>query len=70
MDISTISSATITAIGNTSTRNGDAVAITMQKKAMDMQAVSAMQLIASAASVQTASAQGADALGANLDVKA
>ncbi len=70
MDISSISSTTITSIANSSTRNGDAVAITMQKKAMDIQADAAMQLIASAASVQTSANASGGNLGANVNVKA
>ncbi len=70
MDISSISSTTITSIANSATRNGDAVAITMQKKAMDIQADAAMQLIASAASVQTSANASNGNLGANVNVKA
>jgi len=70
MDISSLSSAAITSIANSATQNGDAVAITMQKKAMDIQADAAMQLIASAASVQTSPAATGGNLGVNVNVKA
>ncbi len=69
MDISSISSTAITSIANSATRNGDAVAITMQKKAMDIQSDAAMQLIASAASVQTSANTPVGSLGANVNVK-
>lgn len=47
MDISGISSASLQAIAGTSTQNGDAVSISVLKKAMDLQAAQASQLIQS-----------------------
>ncbi len=69
MDISSISSTAITSIAISAKRNGDAVAITMQKKAMDIQSDAAMQLIAAAASVQTSANTSVGNLGANVNVK-
>ncbi len=69
MDISSIANTTITSIANSATRSGDAVAVSVQKKAMDIQAQSAMQLINSAAAVNQSLNATAGRLGANLDVK-
>lgn len=69
MDISSVSSATVTGIANSATRTGDAVAISVQKKAMDIQADMASQLISSAAAVNKSLNASAGNLGANIDVK-
>ena len=69
MELSGISSATLASISGTSTRNGDAVAISVLKKAMDIQASSAAQLIASAQSSAPASPDPASSLGRHIDVK-
>ena len=67
MDFNGISSATMTAIAGNSTRNGDAVAISVLKKAMDAQASQAQQMIAAVPK----SAPDADSLvGQNIDVRA
>jgi len=70
MDIAGVSSSTMASISNSSTRTGDAVAISVQKKAMDIQAQAAGQLIESAAAVSESISESAGRLGANLDVKA
>ena len=62
MVISGISSAAM----SSTTKTGDAVAISVQKKAMDVQAESALQLI-NAAKVQNTPS---GSLGNNLDVRA
>jgi hypothetical protein len=62
VDIAGINSAVM----SPSTRTGDAVAISVQKKAMEVQAESAMQLIEAAKVQNTPSGS----LGANLDVYA
>ncbi len=62
MDISGISSAA----ASSTVKTGDAVAISVQKKAMDVQAQSAMQLIDAAKVQNTPSGS----LGSNLNVYA
>jgi len=48
MDISSVSSNLLNQIGNSATQTGDAVTISVMRKAMDIQAQQAMTLIESA----------------------
>ena len=69
MDLNGISSATLASISGTSTRNGDAVAISVLKKAMDIQASTAAQLIASAQASAPAKPDSGSSVGRHIDVK-
>ncbi|MCP5305486.1 MAG: YjfB family protein [Chromatiaceae bacterium] len=67
MDISAISSSLIQQINGDATQSGDAVAISVLRKALDLQSTQAAQLIASvAASVP----DPASAVGHHVDVRA
>lgn len=48
MDINRISSGSLARIGNSATQNGDAVTISVMRKALDIQAQQALSLIESA----------------------
>lgn len=67
MDISSIPSSLLQQISNGATENGDAVTVSMLRKAMDMQASQAAQLIDSVA--QSMPDPGAR-LGQQIDIKA
>ena len=67
MDISAISNPLLQQIANGATRNGDAVTISVMRKAMDIQASQSMQLIESASQAMPA---GDGRLGGNIDVMA
>ncbi|MCB1800712.1 MAG: YjfB family protein [Gammaproteobacteria bacterium] len=67
MDISSIPSSLLQQIGNGATQNGDAVTVSVLRKAMDIQAAQATQLIDSVA--QSMPDPGAR-LGQQIDVKA
>ena len=67
MDISGISGSLLQQISNGATQNGDAVAISMMRKALDIQASQAGQLIQSAA--QSMPDPGSQ-LGQNVDIRA
>ena len=67
MDISAISSSLLQQIGNSATQNGDAVTISVMRKALDIQSSQAAQLIESAA--QSAPAPSGS-LGQNIDIRA
>lgn len=69
MDLNGISSATIASISGTSTRSGDSLTISVLKKAMDIQADNAAQLIASAQASAPAKPDPGSAIGQNLDIK-
>jgi len=67
MDISAISSSTLQQINNSATRTGDVVSIKMMRKALDIQASQATQLIESVA--QSMPDPGSR-LGRNIDIRA
>lgn len=69
MDLNGISSATLASISGSSTRNGDAIAITVLKKAMDIQANNAAQLIASAQQSAPPAPDAASRVGRHIDIK-
>lgn len=69
MDLSGVSPATLAAISGTSTRSGDAVTIKVLKKAMDIQASNAAQLIASVQASAPPRPDPGSALGQNIDVR-
>lgn len=67
MEINGISQAMLQQIGNSATRSGDAVSISVLRKAMDIQATQAAQLV----EMVDSSMPAADArIGRNIDVKA
>ncbi|MCB1792237.1 MAG: YjfB family protein [Gammaproteobacteria bacterium] len=66
MDISSISNSLLQQIGNSATQSGDAVTVSVMRKAMDIQAAQATQLIDSVA--QSMPDPGAR-LGQNVDVR-
>lgn len=72
MNVSGVSASTMMNIANTATQTGDAVAITMQKKAMDMQASTAAQLLNAVPSPAAPASGGAGGgtLGTQIDVHA
>lgn len=67
MDISSVSASLLQQIGNSSTQTGDAVSISVMRKALDIQSSQAQQLIESVA--QSVPDPGAR-VGSRLDVKA
>ena len=66
MDISAISSSLLQQIGNSATQNGDAVTISVMRKALDIQASQAQQLIQS---VDQSVPKPAGHLGQNIDIR-
>ena len=66
MDISSVSGSLVQQINNNATQTGDAVSIAMMRKALDIQAAQASQLIQSAA--QSMPDPGAR-LGQNVDIR-
>ena len=58
MDISAISPSLLQHIGNSATQTGDAVSISVMRKALDIQSEQAMALIESAKSVAPAPQSG------------
>lgn len=68
MDISGISNSTLQQIGNSATQTGDAVSISVMRKALDIQSQQALALIEAAAVVAPRPAAGTP--GAKLDVYA
>ena len=67
MDISAISSSLLQHISNSATQNGDAVTVSVMRKAMDIQAAQATQLIESVAQSMP---DPAARVGQNINVKA
>lgn len=67
MNISSVPDSLLQHIGNSATQSGDAVAVSMMRKALDIQAAQATQLIEAAA--QTAPSPSGS-LGHNIDVRA
>lgn len=66
MDMSGISPSLLQSIGNSATQTGDAVTVSVMRKAMDLQAAQATQLIESVAqSMPDPSAR----IGQNVDIK-
>jgi hypothetical protein len=67
MDVSGISGSLLQQIGNGATQSGDAVTISVMRKAMDIQAAQATQLIESVAQSMP---DPASRVGRNINVKA
>jgi len=67
MTISGIPDSLLQQISNSATRPGDAVAVTMMRKALDIQASQATQLIQS---VSQSSPDPSSRLGGNIDIRA
>ena len=67
MDVSGISGSLLQQIGNGATQSGDAVTISVMRKAMDIQAAQATQLIESVAQSMP---DPAPRVGQNINVKA
>ena len=67
MDVSGISGSLLQQIGNGATQSGDAVTISVMRKAMDIQAAQATQLIESVAQSMP---DPASRVGQNINVKA
>ena len=67
MDISAVSNSLLQQISNSATRTGDAVSVTMMRKALDIQSSQATQLIASVAKSMP---DPGDRLGQNIDIRA
>jgi len=67
MDISAVSTSMLQQISNSATRPGDAVSVTLMRKALDIQSSQAAQLIESVA--QSMPDPGSR-LGRNIDVRA
>jgi hypothetical protein len=67
MDISAISSSLLQNISNGASQTGDAVTVSVMRKAMDIQSAQAAQLIES---VATSMPDPAVRVGQNIDVKA
>jgi len=70
MDINGISSATIASISDTSTPSGNAVAVSLLRKALDIQASAAAQLIASATASAPTATDVSSPIGQNINVTA
>ena len=66
MDISAVSSSLLQNISNNATQTGDAVTVSVMRKAMDIQAAQATQLIESVAQSMP---DPAVRVGQNIDVK-
>lgn len=67
MTISGIPDSLLQQINNSATRPGDAVAVTMMRKALDIQASQATQLIQS---VNQSTPNPSSRLGGNIDIRA
>ena len=67
MDISSISNSLLQQIGNSATQTGDAVSVSLMRKAMDIQSSQATQLIES---VARSMPDPGTRLGSIIDVKA
>ncbi|MCB1798526.1 MAG: YjfB family protein [Gammaproteobacteria bacterium] len=67
MDISAVSNSLLRQIGNSATQTGDAVSISLMRKAMDIQSSQATQLIESVAGSMS---DPGTRLGSIIDVKA
>jgi hypothetical protein len=66
MDSTGISNSLIQQINNSATRTGDAVSITMMRKALDIQTLQATQLIES---VARSTPDPTSRIGQNIDIK-
>jgi hypothetical protein len=66
MDVNGISSSLLQQIGNTSTQSGDAVTVSVLRKAMDIQATQAQQLVEM---VQQSVPNPGARIGSNIDIK-
>lgn len=67
MEISAIPNSLLQQINNSATQSGDAVAVTVMRKALDIQARQAAQLIQS---VSQGTPDPASRIGQNIDVRA
>jgi len=66
MDVSAVSNSLLQQIGNSATRTGDAVSVTMMRKALDIQSSQATQLIESVAKSMP---DPGSRLGQNIDIR-
>lgn len=70
MDISGVSSSLMQHIANGATQTGDAVSISVMKKALDIQAQQSAELIASVQQTAPAPQQKASVVGGSIDTYA
>ena len=66
MELNGIPSSLLQQIGNSATRNGDAVSVSVLRKAMDIQASQAAQLIAM---VEQSAPSAEGRIGSNIDIR-